>query len=232
MRLVFISDTHLMHTGKIRGFEHVKFPDIPDGDVLIHCGDSTFRGTPQELAWFLGWFTNLPFLHKVWIAGNHEVGLEHGAVTGGFEAGNATYLRDSAVVIDGIKFYGSPWQPEFNDWAFNLPRGKPLADKWALIPDDTDVLITHGPPFGVLDLNFARDDPRSRGVGFGCKDLFDRVINHVKPKIHAFGHIHGGYGQLKLDDTLFINAAMCDEQYRPVNKPVVIDWETLCQKPT
>jgi len=100
---------------------------------------------------------------------------------------NATcYLENSGVEIDGVKFWGSPWQPEFFNWAFNLPRGRRLAEIWALIPDDTEVLITHTPPYGILD----RVDS---GEHVGCEDL-RRALQRVKPKVHVFGHIHEDRG--------------------------------------
>ena len=128
-----------------------------------------------------------------------------------------TYLEDSEATIGGLRFYGSPWQPWFFDWAFNLERGAPLAEKWALVPDDTDVLLTHGPPSGVLDTT-------SRGERVGCEELA-AALRRVRPRLHVFGHIHESYGVHPADDTLSVNACNCDSRYAPVHPPVVVDWD-------
>ncbi len=126
--------------------------------------------------------------------------------------------RYSAVEIDGLKIYGSPWQPRFYDWAFNLNRGAELEEKWRLIPPDTDVLITHGPPHGILD-----EVERQYYIeNTGCEELRKRV-EMICPKLHVFGHIHCGYGQIEKFGTEFVNASNCDEEYNPVNLPVIID---------
>jgi Icc-related predicted phosphoesterase len=127
------------------------------------------------------------------------------------------YLQDRAIELNGVKFYGSPWQPEFCNWAFNLSRDTgELGDKWAMIPEDTDVLITHGPPMGILD-------KCDHGKRVGCEELFNEVTHRVKPKIHVFGHIHEEYGTHKTDDTLFVNASTCTVMYEPTNPPIVVD---------
>jgi Icc-related predicted phosphoesterase len=120
-------------------------------------------------------------------------------------------------VIDGVKFYGSPWQPEFYDWAFNLPRGEKLAEKWAKIPGNTDILITHGPAHGMLDWT-------PSGQRVGCEDLFHRIME-VQPKIHVCGHIHCAYGQKNFNGVEFLNASVLDERYDYANKPIVVDFD-------
>src|SRR5690606_27797878 len=126
-----------------------------------------------------------------------------------------TYLRDAGVEIDGVRFWGSPWQPEFFDWAFNLPRGEALAARWALVPEDTDVLITHGPPRGILDRTVT-------GTPVGCDDL-RAALDRLAPRLHVFGHIHEAYGRVEGPRTTFVNASVCDVRYRAVNDPVVVD---------
>jgi Icc-related predicted phosphoesterase len=199
---------------------------IPQGDVLILAGDilANRSGDPdidaafqlnaiRELDAFCG---ALGFKHVLMIAGNHDWVFEryksaHRVLK------NIVYLEDSGAEIDGVKFWGSPHQPWFFDWAFNLPRDGPeLAHYWSLIPDDTDVLITHGPPYGILDLPFGK------GENAGCKLLLKRV-EELKPKLHVFGHIHGSYGRQRIGETLFVNACLCNEAYEPVNPPQVID---------
>lgn len=205
MKIVCISDTHQKH----RDLE------VPDGDILVHAGDFCFafqangHQLVQQVVEFNDWLGTLPHKHKVVSAGNHDFPMLSGL--GKQMLSNATYLEDEAVTIEGIQFYGAPWQPEFGGWAFNLKRGKQLADKWALIPDDTDVLLTHGPAFGVND-----------GMGIGCKDL-RRRIDTVRPKLHVFGHSHTP-GETVDRGTRFVNAAMVNSQYeirRNLTIPVV-----------
>jgi predicted phosphohydrolase len=209
MRLVFISDTH----------NHTDFR-IPQGDVLVHAGDATGSGTPEEVDAFLEWFASQPHPHKIFIAGNHDWLFQTSPDLAQLmlaEHSGVTYLQDSGVVLDGVRFWGSPWQPWFNDWAFNLrPGGEAIRRVWNMIPLDTDVLITHGPPHGILDAITDVLPP------LGCKELRVRLAT-VKPRIHAFGHIHGGYGAAKGTTTLYVNASTCDEKYRPGNRPIVVD---------
>lgn len=208
MRLVFISDTHNQHN-KLH---------IPNGDILIHSGDATGNGSIQEFTEFNEWLGTLSHPTKIFIPGNHDRLAELDETLARKILFNAEVLIDQEFIYKGIKFYGSPWQPEFFNWAYNLPRGEKLAEKWALIPNDTNVLITHGPPHGILD------NIKGRAEHLGCVDLKDRVLQ-VKPMIHAFGHIHSGAnGAVKLQHgTLYINASQLDEHYKPKYKPVVVE---------
>jgi len=199
MRLVCLSDTHTLH-------ERV---EVPDGDVLIHAGDFCGRGDTFEAFTFAQWFLGQPHRHKVVVAGNHDVCLEKDSSLGRKLFGGA-YLFESGVEIEGLKFWGAPWQPEFYDWAFNLPRGPRLREKWAKIPVGVDVLITHGPPHGVLD--------RVGDRLTGCEEL-KKALVRVKPKLHIFGHIHEGYGR----EGGSVNASICTAAYRPTNSPIVED---------
>jgi Icc-related predicted phosphoesterase len=203
MKIAFFSDTHSMHHRL----------QVPDADVLVFAGDMI--GNDEPPSYFDAWLSELPHAHKLVIAGNHDWCFEK--QDGRKLLKHAVYLQDSAVEIGGLKFYGSPWQPEFCDWAFNLPRGRELAKKWKMIPSDTDVLITHCAPHGVLDRT-------EQGDITGCEDLLKRV-KKVKPKVHVFGHVHEGYGSIIHPDfeTLFVNASVCDARYRPVNKAVVLE---------
>jgi Icc-related predicted phosphoesterase len=207
MKVVVISDTHTFE-GAIT---------IPDGDVLIHAGDATIAGTPQEVSAFGKWLDGQPHKHKIAIAGNHDWLFEKNPEQARYliQFEGVHYLQDSSIEIDGVKFYGSPWQPWFNDWAFNLPRGVEIKHKWNLIPK-CDVLITHGPPWGTLDT------VRPNSQHLGCEDLAE-AVRRTRPKIHIFGHIHGGYGQHETRHTRFINASICDEAYHPVNAPIVFE---------
>ncbi|KAK1123933.1 hypothetical protein K0M31_006963 [Melipona bicolor] len=129
---------------------------------------------------------------------------------------NCIYLEDSEIIIHGIKIYGTPWQPEFCKWAFNVPRGEACLSKWEMIPSDTDILVTHTPPVGHGDLCCS-------GVRAGCVELLSTVQNRVKPKYHVFGHIHEGYGISSDGKIIYVNASTCDLNYLPSNPPVVFD---------
>lgn len=208
-RIVCLSDTHNCHEQII----------VPDGDILIHAGDATIRGTIDEIVLFNEWFKNLPHPHKIFVAGNHDWLFElSNRYARTLLDASIHYLQDSWVEIENLKIYGSPWQPRFFDWAFNLTRGAELAEKWKMIPDASDVLITHGPPFGFLD-----EVPRQYFVeNTGCEELRKRV-ERIRPRLHVFGHIHCGYGQTENFGVRFVNASNCDESYEPVNHPIVID---------
>jgi Icc-related predicted phosphoesterase len=207
MRIVFISDTH-----NCQGF------DVPAGDVLVHCGDFTMRGLGHEISAVNDWLCRLPHEHKLVVAGNHDIGFEDAPKVARRLLTAATYLQDEAITIAGVNFYGSPWQPWFDDWAFNFPQhdgGEMARNVWSKIPKDTDVLVTHGPPRGILDL-------APVGGHVGCPEMLER-IGVVKPKIHAFGHIHCAAGVEQHDGTLFVNASICDEKYKPTQPARVID---------
>ena len=117
-----------------------------------------------------------------------------------------------------VKIWGSPWQPEFHNWAFNVPRGEKLKEKWDMIPTDTDILITHGPAHGKLD--FVPYD----GLNVGCEDLLIK-IQEIKPKIHVSGHIHSGRGVVFSEGTLYVNASVLNDRYEFRNKPITIDFD-------
>lgn len=142
MKLVCISDTHSLHR---------RLQSIPDGDVLIHAGDCLGQGTLENIEDFNDWLGSLPHRHKIVIAGNHDWAFQETPELARQALTSAIYLEDSGVEIEGVRFWGSPWTPIFMNWAFMLGRGEPLYEKWQLIPDDTDVLITHGPPQGIGD---------------------------------------------------------------------------------
>lgn len=213
-RIVCLSDTHGRHDALV----------IPDGDVVVHAGDMTMGGRTAEVEEFAAWFAGLPHAHKIVIAGNHDWLFERSPTRARNILGNVTYLLDEAVEVAGLRIWGSPWQPWFFDWAFNLRRGVALREKWDLIPADTDVLITHGPPHGFLDsvgrsTAFAPDGIVEH---VGCEELLV-ALDRVQPALHVFGHIHEGYGQARLGETILVNASNCDADYRPVNPPVVVD---------
>jgi Icc-related predicted phosphoesterase len=191
---------------------------VPDGDVLIHAGDFMDTGrNPTEATGFFAWFEAQPHKHKIVIAGNHDVFFEqYNDMARRLVPTSVHYLEDSGVEIEGIKFWGSPVQPVFFDWAFNRERGFAIRQHWRMIPEDTQVLITHGPPDGVLD-----ETPN--GTHVGCFDLTRRLEALNDLKLHVFGHIHHSYGRRDVKDLTFVNAAVCNERYRPINAPQVIE---------
>jgi Icc-related predicted phosphoesterase len=218
-RITFISDTHTKHD-KVSGF-------LTGGDMLIHAGDLTGRGYITEIEKFMKWYDNINnYNTKVFIAGNHDFGFQDdpekikGLLT---SYKTIDYLQDDLLLVgnddyeDMVKVWGSPWQPEFHNWAFNLHRGEKLMEKWNLIPTDVDILITHGPAFGKLD--YVPYD----GKNVGCEDLLLK-IQEIKPKIHVCGHIHEGFGYVFDGQTHFINAAVLNGRYEFQNKPLTIDW--------
>lgn len=249
MRLVVLSDTHNHHRNE-------KFPEIPKGDILIHSGDATRKGTLESLKDFFDWFSSLPHPYKIFVAGNHDIGLdpefidnrrigsmsEEGLSQKAKETSleaeklipdNIIYLKDSFVEIEDpgmfrkLKIYGSPYTPRFCNWAFLCNRGEAIAEKWALIPDDIDILVTHGPAYGHGDVAppwILSQYPRI----VGCMELLKRIIQ-IKPKVHVFGHIHSGHGIYQSDEmpTTFMNAAICTEEYAPTNKPLTLDLDAL-----
>lgn len=206
MRIVAIADTHYRHRQVV----------VPDGDVLVHAGDLTRSGDPEELREVIHWLSDLPH-RKVLISGNHDWVFElQPAVAAEIIPPDFHYLEDSGCEISGVKFWGSPVQPAFLGWAFNRPRGREIDLHWQKIPLDTQVLVTHGPPYKKLD--------RVGNEHVGCEFLRRRVET-VRPLCHIFGHIHSSYGTDALGPTQLVNCAICTEDYRPVNGPIVIDIE-------
>jgi predicted phosphodiesterase len=218
-RLTFLSDTHTKHE-KLNGF-------LPGGDILICAGDISSRGYTHELENFFKWYDGIDnYDTKMFICGNHDFGFQDdpekikGLLTG---YKTIDYLQDDWMGIGEdvdtmIKIWGSPWQPEFHNWAFNLPRGEKIMEKWNLIPNDVDILVTHGPAFGKLD--FVPYD----GLNVGCEDLLIK-IQEIKPKIHVSGHIHSGRGVVFSEGTLYVNASVLNDRYEFRNKPITIDFD-------
>lgn len=223
MKITFISDTHSKHNQVTSS--------LPGGDVLIHAGDISNRGYRTEIQDFIKWFSTIEnYTHKIFIAGNHDFGCQDEvlAVQELLRLNpGSEYLYDDIFLIgnesddydDMVKVWGSPWQPEFYNWAFNLPRqGAELKTVWNMIPSDVDILVTHGPPHGHLDyVDYAKQN-------VGCELLRDR-IDLIKPKIHVFGHIHSSYGYKFDGTTHFFNAAVLDERYNFTQKPLTVEWD-------
>jgi Icc-related predicted phosphoesterase len=200
-----ISDTHCLHRRLI----------LPQADILIVAGDITNKGEIHKLSDFNFWLGSYAFKKVFVVAGNHDF-----CFAKGFKGllTNATYLEDSSVMFEGLKIYGSPWSPWYHGdvWCFNRRRGSDIEARWKLIPEDADIVITHGPPFGILD--------KVGNENAGCKDLLNH-ITRVSPKLHVFGHLHQDGGQVfKTEKTTFVNAAICSHVGSgSLRKPVVID---------
>jgi Icc-related predicted phosphoesterase len=212
LKFVVLADTHSHH-------RNVK---LPKGDVLIHAGDISYRGKKSEMEDFVAWFKNQDFAYKIFIAGNHDFFLEKAKAKEIEQLipEGIIYLNDSGTVINGINIWGSPITPKFFNWAFNSRRGEAIKKHWDLIPATTDLLITHGPPYGILDQVVAS------GEHVGCKDLLNRV-KEVKPKLHVFGHIHESYGTANNYGIKFINASLTNELYEVMNAPITAHLDLL-----
>ncbi|CAF0989894.1 unnamed protein product [Adineta steineri] len=221
-RFVCISDNH----------DNYDFT-LPDGDLLLHSGDFTRNGTEGEIETFVNWLKNLTqFRLKIVIVGNHEskrfytrkrykklpVAIDELKKDKSLVSKyGIVYLQDEAFQdpVTGWKFYGSGWLSE------QCKDPDEIRRHWSEIPIDTDIVLTHGPPYSILDVT------SGTAYNLGCKELLKSVTTIVKPKLHVFGHVHRAYGQLKNEDefgkTLFVNASLCDSHFRTAHLPIVVD---------
>jgi 3',5'-cyclic AMP phosphodiesterase CpdA len=224
-KLTLISDTHNKHK-LLNG-------DLHGGDIILHAGDISSMGYEHEITEFAKWYDGLDYKHKIFIAGNHDWGFQNNVdkvnkILDTYKT--IKYVQDEMVTIQEedkpeIKIWGSPCQPEFYNWAFNLPIGGwELEQKWNDIPEDVDILITHGPAWGFLD-----DVEGRRGIHLGC-ELLTKRIKKIKPKIHICGHIHTGYGHYFDGDTHYFNASMLNESYLYNHNPWQIEWDPETNK--
>jgi Icc-related predicted phosphoesterase len=245
-KITLISDTHQKHnqlstTKSLRKSDQPL--DLPGGDILIHAGDFMSSGYNQmEAVMFFQWFDEINnYDTKVLIAGNHDRYMQDEPEEARRLVSNfyptIEYLQDEELVLyfdgyngdmpeENVRIYGSPWQPEFYNWAFNLPRnGEEMKAKWDAIPNNTDILITHGPAYGHLDF------VRYNRINVGCEMLRQR-IDLIRPKIHVCGHIHQGYGYYFDGHTHFFNAAVLNEQYMYANLPFNFEWDNITNEIT
>lgn len=214
MRILTISDTHTLHRA-------VSGRGLPPADMILHAGDISSTGTLPQISDFINWFNSLSYKHKVFIPGNHDFGFEvtpniyEGLIPEGMHL-----LNNSEVTIEGLKIYGMPYTPTFYDWAFMADRGEKMESWVNLIPDDTDILLSHGPPKNILDFIPAQMTGRQvwPASNVGCEELLERV-EEINPMLNIFGHIHEANGYKKIDKTLFINASSLDGQYLIRDKP-------------
>lgn len=210
LKLVCISDTHGDH-------EKVS---LPSGDILVHSGDLTGHGTEAETQAFFHWFGMQNHEHKICVAGNHDTYMEQDPVACRQMANNAgvTLLQDSGCDVDGVSIWGTPITPRFLDWSFMRDPGDDIEAHWNLIPVETDLLITHGPAYGILD---EIDREAGDQEHTGCPSLLER-IQIVKPRYHVFGHIHEGYGRLEHNGVSHCNVSTMNKRYEISNEPVVL----------
>lgn len=241
IKIAAMSDTHSRHS---------KLKDLPEADIVIHAGDMSSVGYEWEIEKFCKWYSKYPAAVKILIAGNHdwlfeqdpklaqEICKNHNIIyleNSGIELqmiNGYPYINEDLPDIPKVKIWGSPWTPFFCDWAFNAGRDityaayyrKPyIKDFWDKIPKDTDILITHGPPYNILDeLKCVNGDPKGQFVG--CVEL-RKAIERIKPKLHFCGHIHCGYGSYHENGISYYNVAICDEVYYTSNEITVLEYE-------
>ncbi len=210
MKIDCVSDLH--------GFR----PRLDGGDLLIVAGDLMARDTIDEYVDFIRWSNPISFKYKkiILIAGNHDGLIEKYGTE--LLPGFCTYLQDSGCDFKGLKVWGSPWTPTFLNWHFMKDRGEPIKKMWDLIPDDTEILVTHGPPFGIQD-QVEYSSKAKEGKFAGCEELRNALDRLKKLKLHVFGHVHEGYGKVVVNGVIHVNAAIMNEDYRPVNKPITVE---------
>ena len=219
MKILCISDTHNKHIQITNPLINNEDGSI---DVIIHAGDMTSRGYKNEIVVFLDWYNALNFKHKILIAGNHDFYMEQKGAEKDIEdlfkdRPSITYLNDSGTEIDGVKFWGSPVQPWFYNWAFNR-LGDQINKHWDMIPLDTKVLITHGGPKNIGSLNLT-----TKNEDVGCPFLEKRILKLKNLSLFVQGHIHEGYGMYEINNgPTFINASLLNENYEMKNQPILI----------
>lgn len=199
---------HILHLSDTHGF-HRQLGSLPAADIIVHSGDISFVGTGDAIVDFIDWFVELDYKYKIFIAGNHDFLLEGKSADRiqRFLPKNCYYLYNSGVKINDLKFWGMPF-------FFSPEDDSQYIEEINRIPNDTDILITHQPPHGILD--------RSRNTSFGSVHLLNKVTE-IKPRYHLFGHIHDAYGTETHNQTIFSNASMVDEQYQLINNPIILE---------
>jgi Icc-related predicted phosphoesterase len=209
MKIVAISDTHGQHRDL----------NISGGDVLIHCGDFVRKNNANEVEDFISWFSKQAFSHKILISGNHDRYVErnHPEFMKLIKKYSITYLENTEVTINGLKFYGSPFTKYFGIAGSFMYKDDDYGSLiWSRIPSDTDILITHGPPYGMGDLS------SNETSNSGCKLLAEK-IRTLKLTYHFFGHIHEGYGIYSSLKTIFVNSSITNCAEALINEPVEIN---------
>lgn len=215
LKIVHLSDTHFAH----------EYTRVPEGDILIHTGDALSKGSMQELSQFARWMQSLSHKYKIYVPGNHDEVVEKRPDDARAVLGpEIITLINESVEIEGQIIWGSPYTPFFNNWSFMKYRGPMMEEVWEQMPDKVDILLTHGPPWGILD-----QVPTGMMPNVGCEDLRKRVLE-VKPRIHLFGHIHEGYGMTNVDRISFYNSSIQGDIYEPLRDPQVIEYTITGEK--
>ncbi len=219
MKIWFISDTHNEHEGL----------EVPaEIDAVVHCGDESIARYPAlnepEARAFFKWYAALQVPLKVYVPGNHSTAVEQGLIRRE-EYPDIQFLIHESLEAQGLRFFGTPYTPEFADWAYMKPR-RGLGPVWKSIPAEVDILITHGPPKGILDVT--KDFDTLELIHVGSQSLTRQVEERIRPKVHSFGHIHDergvrNYGMLVRDGIRFINCSCCDNVGRLVNNGFVVE---------
>lgn len=234
MKIWHISDTH--------GIHHKL--DVPPGiDLVVHTGDASNRMDPQgnaiEMKEFMNWYSHLPIPNKIFIPGNHDTSIESGLITKSMMATNGIQmLINEEVMLNGLKIWGSPYVPRWGAWAFMEDRGDLQAKAWNLMPEGIDILLTHTPAYGYLDLTYHAGVPGWENVG--CKEL-SKAITDREPKLHCFGHIHSFTD--RLGNVVDNNGCRCAPNWPPLmshactnlhgsfgkvwHNGSIIDWQTV-----
>ena len=220
MKIVAISDVHCKWNKLV----------IPECDILISAGDYSFLGESHVVKDFLKWLNKQPAKHKISVQGNHEKWVEKNFNEAKQIAEEACpgvhFMEEGLVEIEGLKIWTSAITPFFYNWAWNRYPGEEIQKHWDLIPSDfnIDIIVTHGPCYGILDslLQFNGQKCEYEEINLGCKQLLKKVLE-IMPKAHIGGHIHPGYGIEKHYGITFVNAAICNDDYRAVNAPIVFE---------
>jgi len=220
MKILTISDTHSQH-------RRVPKEWLVPADMIIHAGDVSNVGKLNEIEDFCMWYDSLDYKYKIFCAGNHDWGFQRepdkvAEIIAAYPS--ITYVQDEMIIVDGVKIYCSPWQPEFMNWAFNLERGEEIKEKWDAINEECEILVTHGPVYGILDLA-----PGDRYVG--CVDLLETITIRLKKlSTHICGHIHGAHGSEYKHGKTFINASVLNERYIIAYKPILLEFDKETRK--
>lgn len=225
IKIIHISDTHNYHN-------YISIPKDIKIDMVIHSGDAANNKDPNinsnELMDFLDWYEKFPATYKIFVPGNHETSMEKWLVNReDFEKRGIILLKHESIEIEGVNIFGSPYTPSFRDgWAYNIKRSK-LYDYWQEIPENTDILVTHGPPMFILDQDL--------GKNLGCRSLYKRIKELSNLKIHQFGHIHDrrrsgeisinrGIYQDPSTNIRYINASCVDLDYRWLGGNIITEF--------
>lgn len=231
MKITFISDTHTYMYDK----KNYKELILPEGDILCFSGDIMTSGYNEgEIIHFLKWFSKQPFFYKIFIAGNHDRLFETNhyitdEIISNYIDYGVVYLNNSSFEYEGVKFYGTPYQPFFCNWGFNIPDSHKLKEIYSMIPIDTDILLTHCPPYGILDQSHQSNWSNLTGEkhlgSVELREVLDEMSQKdTSPRVVAFGHIHGDGGKkIQIGNTVYINASLCNEDYEPLNDIITIE---------